>query len=672
MITVRRRSTGVWRPLVALLLVLSLTVPAWLAGTARAQSTLPRTASAAPASTALFAEVNLETSGPQWQQAQALLARVGVPNALDLWREQMLKKGERRGDFTAADLDALLGGEMAVIVSPAAFERLVNEQMVAANRQGMGTPAAGMATPVAAPGEMGQGVAVVLLPSNADAAWRYAQRQIDAFASKRGVEVMKETHGSVEILAITAGNRSGEAHDAMEDPYDVWLGHDGHGELAIAHAGDFIVAGKTPADVGAIVDVIDGTGDSLANSASAQEVVASLPADALAFTYVDSQAIIGALGTRAIGSIEAFLPAGMTMESLGGASGMTLSADQPGFRFESVTIPAPGGTLAGAIAPNDPAVAQAARQAPADTFAFEAGKLVKSAFAGLPFAFSQLVNAVTAGPEAQMQAQNAFPSVAEMQAEIERAAATLEFDPRADLFDLLGDEFIAFTNFPSFGSGGIDLNAVAAINTTDPAALAVTARKFAAWLDRTVPDIDISVRQVGSDTIYVIRDPNMSGGPALEMGVVGNRAMIGIGNGIAELQSAPSTSLADNAQFQQVMATLPGEFSQIAYVDLSRVMGLAMVMTGSMGAERDANLACSEYPNQAAAQTALEASPVANAQLDQNGNGQACEDAFAMSGATPVAQQATLQNFRALGAVTYEQDGKARMSGILYIAEPGA
>jgi type IV secretory pathway VirB2 component (pilin) len=154
--------------------------------------------------------------------------------------------------------------------------------------------------------------------------------------------------------------------------------------------------------------------------------------------------------------------------------------------------------------------------------------------------------------------------------------------------------------------------------------------------------------------------------------VVGDRAVIGIGNGIAELQATPANSLADDAQFQQVMATLPGEFSQVAYVDLSRVMGLAMMMTGNMGFERDADLACADYADQAAAQAALEASPVANANLDRNSNGQACEDAFATPGATPVASQGSLQNIRALGAVTFEQDGKARMSGILYIAGSGA
>jgi hypothetical protein len=650
--------------------VLSLTIPAWVAGTARAQTALPRTASAAPASTAVFSEVNLDMSGPQWQQTQDLLARVGVPNALDLWREQILKKGERKGDFTAADLDALLGGEMAIIVSPAAIEHLVNAQMVMAEHSG--TPEPGIATPEAMTGEMGQGITVVLLPSDPGAAWDYAQRQINTFADKQGVEVTTTTHGSAEILSVTAGNAANETNGAMEDPYDVWLGHHGQGGLAIAHAGEFIVAGKTPADVGEIVDVIDGSGDSLANHASAQEVAASLPAEALSFTYVDSQAILNALGSRAIGSIEAFLPAGMTMSSLGGASGMTLSADQPGFRFESVTLPAEGGTIEGVVAPNDAAVAEAARQAPAGTFLFEAGKLTKSAFAGLPLAFSQVVNAAMAGPEAQQHPQNAFPSAEDVQAEIEKAAATLEFDPRADLFDLLGDEFIAFTNFPSFGSGGIDLNAAAAITTTNPAELAVTAKKFAAWIDRSVPDVDVSVRQVGNDTVYVIRDPQMSGSPALEVGVVGDRAVIGIGNGIAELQATPANSLADDAQFQQVMATLPGEFSQVAYVDLSRVMGLAMMMTGNMGFERDADLACADYADQAAAQAALEASPVANGNLDRNGNGQACEDAFATPGATPVASQGSLQNIRALGAVTFEQDGKARMSGILYIAGSGA
>ena len=48
--------------------------------------------------------------------------------------------------------------------------------------------------------------------------------------------------------------------------------------FAAGRAGDFIIAGVSQADVTEIIDVVDGTADSLADSAEAQQVAAELPA----------------------------------------------------------------------------------------------------------------------------------------------------------------------------------------------------------------------------------------------------------------------------------------------------------------------------------------------------------------------------------------------------------
>jgi hypothetical protein len=326
--------------------------------------------------------------------------------------------------------------------------------------------------------------------------------------------------------------------------------------------------------------------------------------------------------------MHAVLPPGMTVESLGGAAGFALSADLPGFRFDTVTLPAAGGNLESVIAANSPAAAEAARQAPAGTFLFDAGILPKNAFAGLPFAFSQAVNAAMAQGAAHGMESHGFPTAAEVEAEIARATATLGFDPRADLFDLLGDEFIAFSDFPALAGGGFGVNAVAAVSTTDPAALATTMQKLAAWIERSIPGANVAARQIDGDTVYTLSDAATKGVPTVEIGVVGGRAIISIGEGTAALQATPTAPLADDAQFKRVMAALPGEFSQISYVDLSRVVQMAMLLTGNMGGMNGA--------------------------------------------ATPVAAAGSPLNLRALGAVTYEQDGKAAMSAILYIAEPGS
>src|SRR3954465_1172735 len=105
------RARSGWQIVVALALRVGLLVPAWGAPPVLAKGTLPETAAAAPEGTVLFQAVDLDREGGQWQQTETLLERVGLPHALDLWGSSVLEKGAKKGDFTQADLDALLGGE---------------------------------------------------------------------------------------------------------------------------------------------------------------------------------------------------------------------------------------------------------------------------------------------------------------------------------------------------------------------------------------------------------------------------------------------------------------------------------------------------------------------------------------------------------------------------------
>src|SRR5215213_6978840 len=131
-----------WRIGVTLALLLGFLVPAWNAPAALAQGALPETAAAAPDGTVLFHVFDLDREGGQWQQTGTLLERVGLPDARELWEESVLEDGAAKGDFTATDLDALLGGELALVVTPLAVERAVEHHQ---SRQQTGDDAA---TPV--------------------------------------------------------------------------------------------------------------------------------------------------------------------------------------------------------------------------------------------------------------------------------------------------------------------------------------------------------------------------------------------------------------------------------------------------------------------------------------------------------------------------------------------
>src|SRR5687768_9614056 len=114
----------VWRQTVAIFAVIGL-LTATVPTEGSAQDAMPTIAEAAPASTVAFLWFDLDRESSQWQQTDELLARVGMPNALDQWEESILDQGEQSGDITASELDALLGGEMAVVILPPAVERIV-------------------------------------------------------------------------------------------------------------------------------------------------------------------------------------------------------------------------------------------------------------------------------------------------------------------------------------------------------------------------------------------------------------------------------------------------------------------------------------------------------------------------------------------------------------------
>ena len=643
--TIRRNIIGSgWRIGVTLALLLGFLVPAWSAPPVLAQGTLPETAAAAPAGTALFQVFDLDREGVQWQQTGMLLERVGLPNALELWEDAVLKIGAERGDFTEADLDALLGGELALVVTPVAVERAVEHHE---KSQQQGDDAA---TPMAHDWDEPLGVTAVLLPGDPEAAWDYVERQVADLAGKYEVPVEEISHGSGELLWVEMPDlrerlieRLGDAlgaaglpevmagmmvENGMHDGMDV--GMVGRPGFATGRAGDFIIMGVSQADVTEIMDVVGGTTDSLADSPEAQQVAADLPADALSFTYFDGSAIVDALGTRTLKKMQAMMsPAEQAMWQA--QSGLAVSAVESGFRVDAVVVPGEGGDLGSAAIANDPAIVAAAERVPAGTFLYQAGVVPEDAFAGAAYMLSLAVNGDMADEGAQGGGLSQLPSEEEIEQEIATAAATLGFDPSSELFDLLGGEFIAFSTFPSLDMSGFGPDAVAAMTTSDPATLNETARKIAASIERAELGVDVSVRDVDGNTIYVVSDPEMAMGPSLEFGVVDDQVVVGTGRGIENLMAEPTASLADDPQYQAVMGFLPPEYYQVSYIDIGQA---GDVLTAMLGAIADRAL-----PADAGVES-------------------------------PGTAAGSLSNIRALASVSYQRGETAGSSLILYIAEP--
>src|SRR5215211_4496991 len=574
-----------WRIGVMLALLLGLLVPAWSASPARAQGALPETAAAAPDGTVLFQELDLDREGGQWQQTRTLLERAGLPDAFGIWEQAVLEMGAKKGNFTQADLDALLGGELALVVTPLAVQRVVELQET---KQRGDFVASLMAHAWDEP----LGVTAVLLPGDPDAGWDYVERQVADMASRLDVPVEEISHGSGDVLWVEVpdlrmrlAKRVLDAlgHANLEPALASMLGDTGmqaRPGFATGRAGDFIITGATQADVTEIIDVVDGTADSLADSAEAQQVAAALPAETLSFAYLDCSALLGAAGERMQKEMQATMaPADRAVWQ--SHSGLAISAVEPGFRLDTVTVPSEGGTLGSMAIANDPAISAAAERVPAGTFLYQAGVIPENALAGAAYMVALAVNGEMAD-EGRQGGHNQLPSKEQIDEEIATASATLGFDLRSELFDLLGGEFIAFSSFPTFSMHGLGLDAAAAVPTTDPNTLARTTRKIAAAIERAESGVDVSVREVDGDTIYVVSDPKMAMGPSLEFGVVDDQVVIGTGGGIEDLTTEPAASLAADPQFQMVMDVLPSEYYQVSYVDIGQAGDMLTAMLSAV------------------------------------------------------------------------------------------
>src|SRR5215213_10029930 len=92
---------------------------------AQATSVSFSTAEAAPADSIAYLVMTLDDQSEQWRLADVLLDRAGLGEVLDQ------EIGNELRDETGADLplDAFLGGEVGIVVSPTVLETIAEESM---------------------------------------------------------------------------------------------------------------------------------------------------------------------------------------------------------------------------------------------------------------------------------------------------------------------------------------------------------------------------------------------------------------------------------------------------------------------------------------------------------------------------------------------------------------
>lgn len=661
----RRRRLGASLVAVATTVSLALGSLLMLASPApaAAQEGAFTTASAVPATAVGYSVIDLDLDSAQWQQVDALLARLGVPNALDTFREAAVDEAD--DDLTQAQFDAFFGGEAAFYITSAGVESLVE--------QSMQMQSAMMEMAEASPAAMDDmdamddidfedlpvdfeitGMGAVIEPGDFATVWSLIEEGIAEESAGDDATIVETTEGDVTILTITPNEENAP-------------------EFVVAGNGSLIILAGNIIDAQTVIDTANGEAESLADLDSFNQVVANLPASAISFSYYDNTAIMGELMGSMYGDFYSLTPELQAAIEAEYSAGVSFWVDDNGFRFDSVSIPATGTDLS-TLVPDGTVTFDG--RVPAATTLFFSGQMLPGYWDVAAYSVAQVLVMGMSGEEPDFSSMDEMFSAESMQEMLDEANSFLGFNLLDDFFGQFSGETAFALTFPNLmAMGSISVDTVFVTEVEDPAPVAESLNTLVRMAGSMAGDeFPVTTRAAGDDTVYVIGDPTTTGIPAIEVGVVGNEFLIGTDTGVAGFLGEVENSLADDARYQEVLSLLPGEtYYQIGYIDLTDIIPTVVALSGmDSGASsvEDADPACLEFDTQLDAQAAYDEDPFENSNLDQDFDGQACEDFFnpAAEVATP-APSGGVEALEAAAAVAFESDGNMYSSGILVVGE---
>ncbi|MFT4036646.1 MAG: DUF3352 domain-containing protein [Thermomicrobiales bacterium] len=604
------------------------------------------TAELAPVDAYAYSVMTLDNKSDQWLLSDELLRRAGFGDALD----QMISEELTDENGKPLPLDALMGGEIGVVVDDSTLD-MVADDSLSSGELGMMTGDMGDSSDTAQ-NDL-QGVAAILDTRAPDTAWVIVQA-----AAKDGQT------SEYEGVTITY---------APPDPTD---DEDDTG-IAVARVDDHILLASTPEDLHPIIDTANGANESIVSLPQFSTAVDALPDEFMSFTFVNN----GVAKDVDFGSFESSLSTLVKDTYVG----VTISADQPGFRLESVTIPGEDEI------PPIPAAydSQLATVAPDSSLVFlstpnlgESGVLDALGAAAIGLAFGMGAPADEGTPAADADPQAAIA------AQYEAAAGILGVNLQTDLFQQFVGEYGGWLTVDATGQSG---TGVFASKVEDPETVSNALMQISLLIQSTVSSDDdtFTTKAVGGGNVYSM---DMGDGTSLEFGVIDDMFVLGLGDSVERFAGAQSDSLESGALYQSVMSNLPTDTNGIFYLDLTQAIPLAQSSSDmaddfgmdSGGSIQDASDACADYATAEDAQSAYDAGEPNTFDLDQDFDGEVCEDYFAESNSVEEIESeddlassdvedslanADYSNIQAFALVGHEEDGLQHASGILLIGE---
>lgn len=418
---------------------------------------------------------------------------------------------------------------------------------------------------------------------------------------------------------------------------------------AIAMVGEFIVAAARAEDIHPIIDTFNGDTPNLSTNENYQRVNALLPAESISSGYFDGPAVLAEVETTASDSVDSLTTSMSPL--LNAWTGYALTAEQDGFRLVTKSIPAEGDF--DELTPIDGSFYDKVRSdalfAANGTDIDATGTLTMLAFI---FASEFNGDDMMATPAAD------FDFEAEQERVFAQAEQLLGFNLKTDLIDHLTGEFGISVAVGDIESMTPDVNALIVSQVDDAAAVTDTMTRVAMLVGALLGDqTAVQQTQVGDSTVNSVDISDSGINTTVDFGVVGDDLVIGVGSGVNDYANGAESPMSQDPNFTAVMEHMPSEYGSLTYVNMPAVLQLVIGVSGSMGSSTDADPSCGEYATQADAQAAYDEDQFENYQLDQDFDGEACEDFFGAPAASPAAAANPYPNIVGLATVTTLEDG---------------
>ncbi|HEU0165291.1 MAG TPA: DUF3352 domain-containing protein, partial [Thermomicrobiales bacterium] len=603
---------------IALVMLLALSFFATsmsLGGSARAAQTSTlkdTTAALTPASALAYVDINLDQNSDQWHLSTDLLKRAGLDDVLS------------EGNVTSTETetaDSFLGGSAALVLTKLPATGDVSLDSLTGEVTGAATDPASLTQST-----IPSGFSVIFQSPDLASVEAQLKETLGDNADSDGSTVKTETYEGVVISSLTPTDPTATG-------------------TAYAVVKDSLVVATVAGDIKPIIDAATGKVATLADDTSYKTLKGDLNSDSLAFGLVNGTALL-AQAKKQDPTVYADLDPTQVAQ-FDGTVGFVLWADQPGFRIDTLTLANPDATAAKAPAPLD---GDFASKVPADSLFFANGTNINQfgILDSLGLVFAQaLVGTGEEGIDGTPTAATPV-SATEQAAQIyEQAAALLGFNIKTDFIDQLTGEFGVAVSASDLTSETPNISAIFATDVNDSQKVTDVASKISFILSSALGSTGLSSRDVKGSSITSIDlsgdtstpeagTPDASSDASsplkIEYGVVDGQLLIGVNDGIDDYVNGPTDSLADSKVYKDTLAQLPQNPTGIVFVNVQEILPLLdeaasdLAVTATSVTVRDASPDCAKYDTQQEAQDAYDADSFTNFDLDEDLDGQACED----------------------------------------------